>query len=156
MYAYFLFFSLLFVLPLTSTFSFWTVSVIFLVSVTGFFFTTTSSFTYSSFVISTSSVFKGTLISVSDSTGLSLVLVELGFLRSTTSFSFLIGTSKFLCCFSGSFVIVTSSVVLRFETFILSSTTGIVFSLEPVSPTPRLPSIITSLGCTSYAPASFT
>src|SRR5215218_6544181 len=51
---------------------------------------------------------------------------------------------ELLCCFSGVLAIVASSVVLRFETFILSSMTGIVFSLEPVSPMPRLPSVTAS------------
>src|SRR5215203_3030160 len=49
--------------------SFVTVSLTVLVSVTGFFFTTTSSLTNGSLVTSTSSLFNGTLISVFDFTG---------------------------------------------------------------------------------------
>src|SRR5215208_2352375 len=65
-----------------------TVSLTVLVSVTGFFLTTTSSLTNGSLVTSTSSLFNGTLISVFDFTGPSGDEEEsLGGLLSTTSSS---------------------------------------------------------------------
>src|SRR5215212_4780935 len=88
--------------------SFVTVSLTVLVSVTGFFFTTTSSLTNGSLVTSTSSLFNGTLISVFDFTGPCVDGEEesLGSLFSTTSSSWVTGTSIVFFSATGSFVIV--------------------------------------------------
>src|SRR5215212_5771703 len=88
--------------------SFLIVSLTVLVSVTGFFLTTTSSLTNGSFVTSTSSLFNGTLISVFDFTGPCVDGEEesLGSLFSTTSSSWVTGTSIVFFSATGSFVIV--------------------------------------------------
>src|SRR5919112_1704207 len=85
-----------------------TVSLTVLVSVTGFFFTTISSLTNGFLVTSTSSLFNSTLISVFDFTGPSADGEEesLGGLFSTTSSSWVIGTSIVFFSATGSFVIV--------------------------------------------------
>src|SRR5215210_3899616 len=99
---------LLLLLLLVTTFSFVTNSLTVLVSVTGFFFTTTSSLTNGSSVTSTSSLFNSTLISVFDFTGPCADGEEesLGGLLSTTSSSWVTGTSIVFFCATGSFVIV--------------------------------------------------
>src|SRR5215213_6452752 len=88
--------------------SFLTVSLTVLVSVTGFFLTTTSSLTNGSFVTSTSSLFNGTLISVLDFTGPCADddVESLGGLFSTISSSWVTGTSIVFFSVIGSFVIV--------------------------------------------------
>src|SRR3712207_2335015 len=75
-----------------------TVSLTVLVSVTGFFLTTTSSLTNGSLVTSASSLMRGTLISVFDFTGPCAEDADdndesLGGLFSTTSSSWVTGTS---------------------------------------------------------------
>ena len=65
-------------------------SVISFLSVTTFFFTTTSSFTYGFFVTSGSSLFNGIFISSGDSIGLCASETPLGGLRSILSISSLI------------------------------------------------------------------
>src|SRR5918996_5939373 len=93
-------------LPETSILSLVTVSLTVLVSVTGFFFTTTSSLTNGFLVTSTSSLFNSTLISVFDFTGPSGDKEFLAGLLSTTISSWVTGTSIVFFSATGSFVIV--------------------------------------------------
>src|SRR2546423_7392995 len=107
--------------PLTLTFSLVTCSLTLRVSVTGFFFTATSSLTYGCFVTSTSSFFNGTLVSVLDCTGLSAAVLPLAGLLSTDISSCVTGTSTVLVSVTGSFVIVASLVDSLLDASNLSS-----------------------------------
>lgn len=82
-------------------------SVTCLVSVTGFFFITTSSFTYGVFETSTSSLFNGISISSLEVTGSCVVdVLPVGCLRPIDTSSCVTGTSIVLVSVIGSLVIV--------------------------------------------------
>src|SRR5215211_7700652 len=113
--------------PSTFTCSLVTSSLTFCVSVTGFFFTDTSSFTYGFFVTSTSSLFSGTFTSVLDGISDDAGVLSLAGLLSITASSCVTGTSTSFVSVIGSFVIVASPLVdSLLETSKSSSITGIV------------------------------
>src|SRR5215204_1791164 len=118
--------------PSTFTCSLVTSSLTFCVSVTGFFFTDTSSFTYGFFVTSTSSLFSGTFTSVLDGISDDAGVLSLAGLLSITASSCVTGTSTSFVSVIGSFVIVASPLVdSLLETSKSSSITGIVVSSVP-------------------------
>src|SRR5215217_3480933 len=115
--------------PSIFTCSLVTSSLTFCVSVTGFFFTDTSSFTYGVFVTSTSSLFSGTFTSVLDGISDDAGVLSLAGLLSITASSCVTGTSTSFVSVIGSFVILASPLVdSLLETSKSSSTTGIVVS----------------------------
>lgn len=135
--------------PLTVTFSLLTSSVTVRISVTGFFFTTSSSFTNGSFVTCIFSLFNGIFISVLDSATssvtssattsvtssattflLSAVSTSVTVLLSMMSYSCVTGISTVFVSKIGSFMTAASAMDSVLDTSNLSASTGMRVSIS--------------------------